>query len=160
MAYHRIKKGKQFLVLTKCCRIEGCGTVHEVAVACDNFLINTISLTWKSGSTLCSQHHFPGLYESGSCVYVHGSVPLHMRKTHWEESLIYVDNFHPSHHQKRSQTGREFVFVVYGVIPSLDGQSPFAWLCYSAPERRDFRLESDFYQCVWCARYPLNLACV
>ena len=31
------------IVLTKCCRIEGCVVVHEAAVACDNCLIDTIS---------------------------------------------------------------------------------------------------------------------
>ena len=50
--------------------------------------------------------------------------------------VLDLYNYHPSHRQKRSQTRREFIFVVHGVIPSLDSQSPFALGMCKKPKNR------------------------
>ena len=71
---------------------------------------------------------------------------FHMRKTHQEESLIYIYNCHPLYRQKRSQNGREFVFAVRGATSSLNDQSLVVCLWYSLHERHDSPFETDFHQ--------------
>ena len=79
-----------------------------------------------------------------SCFYAYGGSSHHTRKTHWEEFLIWVYNYHPPHRQKRSQNWREFAFAICGATSSLDDQFPVAWLWHSLDEKGGSHYETGF----------------
>ena len=122
---------------------------------------------WKFGWVLCSSHHFLRLWKTYSCLCVHDGIPLHTKKTHKEESLIYVYNYHPLHRQKRSQNGREFIFAVCGATSSLNDQSLIACPWYFLRERHDPSFETwplvrDWLSPVWtvCTLPSRSLLCL
>ena len=90
------------------------------------------------------------------CFYTHGGSLHHMRKTHQEEFLIWVYNYHPIHRQKRSQNWREFAFVVYDTTFSSNDQSLATCSQHSPHERCDSQFEIDFYQYGWYAHFLLD----
>ena len=88
--------------------------------------------------------------------YAYGDNPHHMKKTHWKESLIYVYNYHPFHHQKRNQKWKGFTFSVRGTTSSLNDQSPAACLQHFSHERRGSHPKTNSQQYEQYAHSPLS----
>ena len=103
-----------------------------------------------------SQHHSPRLWKMNFYFYTHDGSPRHTRKTHQEESLICVYNYHPSHRQKKSQKWREFAFSVHCATSSLNDQSPAACPQHSSHERCGSHPETSS-QYGQCAHFPPDL---